>query len=108
MVIAYDAPVSPDDITAFIRQVPSRARTTSPLPRSTHLDDDNVIDWNTILETNRTAAFRSYDGSIHVSERDSGTDNRVRMLPISDSLSRASTSASQRSSPASRAATRRR
>lgn len=87
MAIYYDAPVTPDEITTFIRQIP----VPRTLPLLTEVgeifNDQNTVDWNLILETNRTAAFRSFDGSIHVSNRDSGSDNRIKMIPLSDSVS---------------------
>lgn len=87
MAIYYDAPVAPDDITTFVRGIPAPRLLTFSNEIQPVYDDQNVIDWSTILETNRAAQFRSFDGSIHVSERDSGNDNRVRMIPLSDSLS---------------------
>lgn len=86
-MIFYDAPVSPDDLTAFVRRVPiPNAATLLNLVPVEH-DTNNSFDWSEVLETNRTARFRSFDGRIHVSERDGGSDKRVAYPPLSDSLS---------------------
>jgi hypothetical protein len=86
MAIFFDAPVSPDALTAFVREVP-----TDPTLQLSNLfpvqtTDDNTIDFADIIHTNRTAKYRSFDGRIHVSERDTGSDKRVRLLPLSSSL----------------------
>lgn len=86
MTIFYDAPVAPDALTAFVREVPVPAGLglTSLFP--TVLSNSNQFDWSEVLATNRTARFRSFDGRIHVSDRDGGSDKRVNFLPLSDSL----------------------
>ena len=86
MVIYFDAPVSPDALTAFIREVPLPAGDTLTPLFDTEFSDTNTIDWSEVISTNRTARFRSFDGRIHVSDRDALTDKRVNMLPLSDSL----------------------
>lgn len=85
-MIFYDAPVSPDDLTAFVRRVPIPNAATLLNLVPTELDTNNQFDWSEVLETNRTARFRSFDGRIHVSARDGGTDKRVRYPALSDSL----------------------
>jgi hypothetical protein len=49
--------------------------------------DTNTVDFAEIVRTNRTARYRSWDGRIHVSERDTGSEKRVALLPLSSSLS---------------------
>ena len=90
MAIFFDAPVEPDALTAFVREVPTPAALGSePLldtfPRES--SDDNTIDFAEIVRTNRTARYRSFDGAVHVSERDSGSEKRVRLIPLGSSLS---------------------
>jgi len=87
MVIFFDAAVEPDDITEFTREVPVPRELTflSEFPREDK--DTNTVDFAEIVRTNRTARFRTYDGRIHVSERDVGSEKRVKMLPLSTSLS---------------------
>jgi hypothetical protein len=87
MAILFDAPVEPDDLTTFVRQV--------PVPRTLALSNlfptrnvmSNSIDFAEIVQTNRTARYRSYDGRLHVSERDLGSEKRVKLAPLSSSLS---------------------
>src|SRR4051794_23654769 len=89
MAIFFDAPVEPDALTTFVREVPvNRAGQTRRL-----LDmfgrrevDDNRVDFATITRTNRVARFRSWDGRIHVSKRDTGSEKRVDLPPLSTSL----------------------
>lgn len=85
-MIFYDAPVSPDDLTAFVRRVPIPAGATLLNLVPTEFDTNNQFDWSEVLETNRTARFRSFDGRIHVSARDGGSDKRVAYPALSDSL----------------------
>jgi len=86
MPIYYDAPVEPDDLIDFIREVPtpSDLRLLAGFP--VQFQDDNKVDFGEIVKTNRTARFRSFDGRVHVSKRDSGSDSRVNLLPLSTSL----------------------
>jgi hypothetical protein len=87
MAIFFDAPVEPDALTAFIREVPTPSDLAlSSLFPERHLDT-NTVDFAEIVRTNRTARFRSFDGRIHVSERDIGTEKRVKLPPLSSSLS---------------------
>jgi hypothetical protein len=88
MAIFFDAPVEPDALTTFVREVPvnrtgqtRRCSTCSARRTSTttgRLRRDH--------RTNRTARFRSWDGRIHVSDRDTGSEKRVKLPPLSSSL----------------------
>lgn len=86
MAIFFDAPVAPDALTAFVREVPTDPTLQLSNLFPTRTTDDNTIDFAEIIHTNRTAKYRSFDGRIHVSERDTGSDKRVRLLPLSSSL----------------------
>jgi hypothetical protein len=86
MTIFYDAPVTPDALTAFVRNVPIPGTLSLSTLFPTTQAQSNTIDWSEITSTNRTARFRSYDGRIHVSDRDGYSDKQVRMIPLSDSL----------------------
>lgn len=86
MAILFDAPVPPDDLTVFVREVPVPLAFALTAAFPERFTDDNTIDFAEIVRTNRTARFRSFDGRIHVSERDSGSDSRVKLLPLSSSL----------------------
>ena len=87
MAIMFDGPVSPAALTTFLRNIPiPQVFGLSQLfPSITRTD--NTIDFAEIVRTNRTARFRSFDGSIHVSARDTGSEKRVKILPLSTSLS---------------------
>ena len=86
MGIFFDAPVPVDAITTFTRNV--------PLPTSLALSQlfpartfpSNVVDLAEITATNRTARYRTWDGALHVSKRDTGKTSRVPLLPLSSSL----------------------
>lgn len=87
MAIVFDGPVTPDALTAFVREVPTPAEQVlnQILPDRTF--DRNTIDLAEITRTNRTARFRAWDGRLHVSERDSGITKQVKLPPLSTSLS---------------------
>lgn len=86
MVIFFDAPVNPDALTAFVREVPQEQNLDllNLFPRREV--QSNTIDFAEIVRTNRTAQFRAFDGSIHVTARDAGSEKRVKLMPLSDSL----------------------
>lgn len=87
-MIIFDGPVAPDDITTFVRRVPqSDAFILDRLLPNRYLDD-NEVDFSELLRTNRTARFRAWDGRLHVSERDTGSTKRVKLPPLSSSLSK--------------------
>jgi len=86
MALFLDGPVDPVALTTFVREVPTPADFSLSAAFPTQIEEDNTVDFAEIVRTNRTARFRSFDGRIHVSERDSGTEKRVRLLPLSSSL----------------------
>lgn len=87
MPIIWDAEVEPDDLTYFIREMPVPGDFALLAENETEFYDDNTIDWGEITRVNRTARYRSFDGRVHVSSRDTASDKRVRLLPLSSSLS---------------------
>ncbi|ATL70777.1 major capsid protein [Nocardia terpenica] len=86
MPIFYDAPIVPDTLTTYIR--------AQPLPTGNQLSalfpeefkPENMVDFMEVVKKTRTASYRSFDGRIHVSARDRGTQKRVPLAPLSDSL----------------------
>jgi hypothetical protein len=87
MAIVYDAPVTPDDLTAFIREAPTPADFALSAAFPVRTENDNTIDFGAeVVRRNRTAKFRSFDGRIHVSERDISSGKRVKLPPLSSSL----------------------
>lgn len=86
MAIIFDAPVTPDALTTFVREVPAPPGLGLLNQFPTRFVNDNRFDFAEVLRTNRTARFRTFDGRIHVSERDGGTDKWVPLPPLSSSL----------------------
>ena len=86
MAIVFDAPLSPDAQTAYIREVPiSRGNPLlGQVPITTQYDQ--FFEWSEITRKNQTAEYRSFDGRIKVTERDSLAGKRVPLAPFSDSL----------------------
>jgi hypothetical protein len=86
MAIFYEAPVTPDDLTMFTRNVPQDNQyvLNQILPDRTILD--NRVDVGTLTKRGRTARFRVFDGPIHVTSRDSYSVQNVALPPLSDSL----------------------
>lgn len=86
MAIYFDAPVPPDALTAFVRDIPVapelRLQQLFGTPRTVR---DNRFDFANIVRTNRTAKYRSFDGRISVSERDAGGSGYVKLAPLSSS-----------------------
>jgi hypothetical protein len=87
MTIFFDAPVEPDALTTFIREVPLNNELELSAMFPPRYLDTNTVDFAEIVRTNRTARYRSYDGRIHVSARDAGSEKRVKLPPLSSSLS---------------------
>ena len=85
MAIVFDAPVSPDALSAFVRNVPvpSDLALLNAFPTRNNLT--NTVNFAEIVKRNRTARYRTYDGRIHVSDRDTGSTGSVGMIPLSDS-----------------------
>lgn len=87
MAIFFDAPVEPDDLTTFIREVPTNVGRPllSLFPRREV--QDNKVNYAEITHTNRVARFRTWDGRVHVSSRDTASEKVVGLPPLSTSLS---------------------
>lgn len=86
MALFLDGPLPLEDTIVFTQQVPlpSNNALTALFPRRTYATDE--IDFATITQTNRAAKFRNWDGSYWVSPRDTGSEKRVRMLPLGGQL----------------------
>lgn len=89
MAIVYDALVPPDDLTVFIRELPAPAEFTLSAAMPVVLRNTDTIDFGLeVVQRNRTAKFRAFDGSIHVSERDIGESKQTAMMAFSSSLTK--------------------
>lgn len=86
-MIVFDAPVAPEDQTAFVRRVPvpSNLRLSQMFP--TVVKSTNKVNFSEITKTNRTARFRAFDGRIHVADRDGASERVINMPALSDSRS---------------------
>lgn len=86
MAIVFDAEVTPDEMTAFVRNIPtpfSEALRTI-LPDRTVAK--NKINISELTLVNRTAQFRAFDSRLHVSQRDSAVIKEVSLPPLSSSI----------------------
>jgi hypothetical protein len=88
MAIVFDGPVVPDAITTFIRTVPTTAGFVLDQLLPNRYFNDNEIDFEELTRTNRVARFRTYDGRLHVSTRDTASTSKVKLPPLSTSLSK--------------------
>lgn len=86
MALVFDGPVTPDALTAFVRQVPSPSTFSLASVLPNRLLSTNHVDLASITRTNRTARFRAFDGRIHVSERDVTGGKQVNLPPLSSSI----------------------
>lgn len=86
MALVYDGPVTPDELTTFVREVPTPADQVLNRLLPDRTFDDNTVDFSEFTRTNRTARFRAYDGRLHVSSRDTMTTKQVSLPPLSSSL----------------------
>lgn len=85
MAIVFDAQVGPDALTAYVRNVPAEDNLALLNAFPTRTNESNTINFSEIVKRNRTAKYRAFDGSISVSDRDTGTASSVGMIPLSDS-----------------------
>lgn len=86
MAIVFDGPVSPDAVTSFTREVPvSEGFILEELLPNKYFEDFEV-DFEELTRTNRVARYRTYDGRLHVSRRDSMRTGKVKLPPLSSSL----------------------
>ncbi|MEU9806227.1 major capsid protein [Mycobacterium sp. NPDC050853] len=87
MALFLDGPLPLEDTIAFVQNVPlpSNNQFTQMMPSKEYATDE--IDFATITKTNRAAKFRNWDGSFWIAPRDTGSEKRVRMLPLGGQLS---------------------
>jgi hypothetical protein len=86
MALFLDGPLPLEDTITFVQQtpLPSNNMLTQMFPSKTYTTDE--IDFAVINRTNRAAKFRTWDGNYWVAPRDTGTEKRVRMLPLGGQL----------------------
>ncbi|MEV0759530.1 major capsid protein [Nocardia sp. NPDC050435] len=83
MPLIFDGPVTPDDATWFVRQVPTPADHVLAQFVPDKLVEEQTVRLANVTRVNRTAVFRSFDGNIPQLERDSFTTREVDLLPMS-------------------------
>lgn len=86
MAIFYDAPVTPEAQTFFVREVPIDAGRGLLAESGERFLQTNTVNWAEANRTNRTAKFRAFDGAIAKSKRSAGSESEVRLLPLGGSL----------------------
>jgi len=87
MSLFLDGPLPLEDTIVFVQEIPlpSNLNLTAMFGTPhTYMTDE--IDFAIIQRTNRAAKFRNWDGSYWVSPRDTGSEKRVRMLPLGGQL----------------------
>jgi hypothetical protein len=87
MALVFDGPVSPDALTAFVREVPTPADQVLNQLLPDRVLNRNTIDLSELTRTNRTAKFRAFDARLHVSQRDITLTKQAKLLPLSSSIS---------------------
>ena len=88
MAIIFDGPVTPDALSAFVREVPTPQEFALNQILPDRYFTNNKLDFSTLTRTNRTARFRAYDGRLHVSERDVTSTSTVKLPALSTSYSK--------------------
>lgn len=83
MAIVFDGPVTPDALTAFVREVPTPADQVLNRLLPDRTLTQNRVDLNEATRHNRVAKFRAFDGRIHRTERDVVETRSVKLPPLS-------------------------
>lgn len=83
MALVFDGPVHPDAATAFAREIPNPSDHILNAYLPDQLVQEQTIRLLNSTRVNRTAQFRSFDGSIPQLERDYVETREVDLLPIS-------------------------
>jgi hypothetical protein len=84
MAIVLDGPVTPDEGTLFVRNIPTP---TDGSALDAFLPDvysqSTEFDFTVLNKTGNTARFRAWDAPAHMNPRDSMVINRVPLVPLS-------------------------
>jgi hypothetical protein len=87
MPILFDGPYNPAILTEIVRQVPTPANMILNQFLPDRLIPVNEVDVSILTRRGRTARFRAYDANLHVTARDAAVLKRVKLPPLSDSIS---------------------
>lgn len=85
MAIIFDSVVPADELTFFAREVPTPSGLNLIEQFPTVTKPTHTVRWGEITRRNRTAKYRTFDGRINVSDRDTATTAEVDLMPLSDS-----------------------
>ena len=86
-MIVIDGPVSPQDAIAFVRSIPVDIGRPLLAAANVTTTDRNEVSFSEIVRRNRMAKYRTFDGMIAASQRDSGRSVKVTMPAFSTSMS---------------------
>jgi len=87
MAILFDAEVTPDVLTEYVRELPTPADLAFFNTIATRNVDDHKINLREVVHTNRTAKFRAFDGALPTMGRDGGSESEMSLLPLGNSIS---------------------
>lgn len=86
MAIVLDGPVTPDEGTVFVRNIPAQTDTTALDAFMPDVyNQATEFDFTVLNKTGNTARFRAWDAPAHMNPRDQMVINRVPLVPLSDS-----------------------
>jgi hypothetical protein len=85
MALILDGPVTPQDATTFVRQVPTPADLLLEQILPNRVTESPEVDFNVLTKTGSTARFRAADAPAHINPRDTIALNRVPLLNMSAS-----------------------
>jgi len=82
MAIFFDAEVTPDALTAFVRELPTPDNLAFYNAIGAQNVNDHKVDFSELIETNRVASFRTWDGNYPTLGRDGASSSNVGLLPL--------------------------
>lgn len=82
MAIFFDAEVTPDALTAFVRELPTPDNLAFFNTIATQTVNDHKVDFSELVETNRVATFRTWDGNFQTIGRDSASSSQATLMPL--------------------------
>ncbi len=82
MAIFFDAEVTPDALTAFVRELPTPDNLALFNNIGTQFLQDHKVNFSELVETNRVASFRTWDGNFPTLGRDSASSSEATLMPL--------------------------
>lgn len=82
MAIFFDAEVNPDALTAFVRELPTPDDLALLPALGYQTVNDHKVNFSELVQTNRVASFRTWDGNFPTLGRDGGSSSEVGLLPL--------------------------